>query len=215
MSAKEPPPPCRHGSKSVFEGYFAEEEAAHPELYEAPCACGTFATCSLCGQPHVLVKRCRRCAKAQIAPEGKETMARKKDEETSTTEASEDEGDRSFAVFLQQIEDGAFHAEISSELRALSVKLDEHVTTYGVDAKGSLTITISLAAMRNGTIAAIGDVKKKEPKAKRAGGVFWLTKGKNLTLENPRQQKLPLREVPANNDRVRDLPVDARTTRQI
>ncbi|MCL2777746.1 MAG: hypothetical protein FWD73_07050 [Polyangiaceae bacterium] len=134
---------------------------------------------------------------------------------TDDEEVTQDEGDRSFAVFLHAIEEGAFHAEISSELRALATKLDEHVTSYDADAKGTLTITLALKAKRNGTIDVVGEVKKKEPTAKRAGGVFWLTKGHNLTLDNPRQQKLPLREVPANNDRVRDLPVEARANIQI
>jgi hypothetical protein len=39
-------------------------------------------------------------------------------------------------------------------------------------------------------------VAVKEPEAARERTVFWTTPSGNLTVENPRQTKLPLREVP-------------------
>lgn len=109
--------------------------------------------------------------------------------------ASDKEGTRSFAVTLQQIGDGSLHAELSETLQKLCGDLSAHAIQFGADAKGTLTLTLALKASANGVVGVAGDVKTKAPKAPRVGSVFWLTKGNNLTPDNPRQQKLGLREV--------------------
>jgi hypothetical protein len=120
-----------------------------------------------------------------------------------------DEGTRGFDAFLRHIDDGVLHADASKELHDLAAKLHDYVGAHGGIAKGSLILTISLAALANGTVDVVADVKTKEPKPKRARSVFWLTKGNNLSPENPRQQKLPLREVPAApKDKPRDVAAD-------
>jgi hypothetical protein len=48
-------------------------------------------------------------------------------------------------------------------------------------------------------------VTKSEPDRKTSGAHFWMTPGSNLVVENPRQQKLPLREVKGGSTRVRDI----------
>ncbi len=133
-------------------------------------------------------------------------MATKKDETTTGDEA---EGARDFAVFLRHIDDGILHTDASRELQALAAKLYEFSQTYGGVAKGALILTVNLSALENGTVDVIADVKVKEPKPKRARSVFWMTKGNNLSPDNPRQQKLPLREVPAApKDKPRDVAAD-------
>lgn len=121
-----------------------------------------------------------------------------------------EEGPRDFASFLRHIDDGVLHTDASTELHKLAAFLHDYVGTHGGVAKGSLTLTVNLAALDNGTVDVTADVKTKEPKPKRARSVFWLTKGNNLSPENPRQQKLPLREVPASpKDKPRDVAADA------
>lgn len=125
-----------------------------------------------------------------------------------TTKASEkdDEGARDFALFLRHIDDGAIHEEASAELHALATKLSRHVDTHGGKAKGQLTVTLNLTALPNGTVDVLADVKVKEPKVVRPRSVFWFTKGNNLSPDNPRQQKLALREVPpASREKARDI----------
>lgn len=126
-----------------------------------------------------------------------------------------DEAPRGFAVLIQQIEDGECHGELSEAVQTMTQKLMDHLEKYGVDAKGSITLTLGFAARRNGTIEVQADVKAKHPKAKRAGSVFWATKGGNLSVDNPRQTRLPLREVPNGAAAPRDVPTDARPARTV
>ncbi len=125
-------------------------------------------------------------------------------------EKSSDEGVRDFGVFLTHIDDGTLHEDAGRDLQRLAAKLSDHVAQHGGKAKGTLTLTVNLTALANGTVDVVADVKVKEPKAVRARSVFWLTKGNNLSHENPRQQKLPLREVPPART-ARDLDDSERT----
>lgn len=115
------------------------------------------------------------------------------------------EGPRSFENFLRSIDDGSIADEAASKLHVLTGTLSDLVGVYGGTAKGVLTITVNLSALANGTVDVLADVKVKEPKPKRARSVFYVTKGRNLSLDNPRQQKLPLREVPPAPGKARDI----------
>lgn len=131
---------------------------------------------------------------------------------TKGEKEKEDEGARDFAVFLRNIDDGTIHEEASAELHALATKLSRHVDTHGGKAKGQLTITLNLTALPNGTVDVLADVKVKEPKIVRPRSVFWFTKGNNLSPDNPRQQKLALREVPSPaREKARDIGAESPT----
>lgn len=131
-----------------------------------------------------------------------------KDETTST---AEDEGARSFPVLLSTIDDGALSEELGEAVQEITRELTRLIDQHGVDsAKGTLTLKLAFTARANGTITLTGDVATKTPKAKRGGSVFWSTKGHNLTPDNPRQQKLPLREVPNPTRERRELAADER-----
>ncbi len=129
-------------------------------------------------------------------------------------EESKDEGARNFSVLLSQIDDGRLHDELSETVQKMVDELSTYTERYARDGKGSITLTLSLVARANGTTSVVGDVKTKTPKPIRAGTVFWKTKGNNLSLDNPRQQKLALREVPAAKP-ARDLEPNARPTKTI
>lgn len=117
--------------------------------------------------------------------------------------AKVDEGARSFAVLLQNLGEGTFHAEASEVLHELCKKLQDHAVDFG-KAKGTLTVTLAVEIDREGVVTVDPDVKTKAPKPARKRGRYWLTAGGNLSPENPKQQKLPLREVPAPNTRAAD-----------
>lgn len=106
-----------------------------------------------------------------------------------------DEGPRSAAVLLQHIDDGELHAELSETIQRVSSELVEIAEHASGKASGSITLTLKLAAKSNGTVAVSADVKSKTPKVVRPGSTFWLTDGGNLSPENPRQAKLPLKPV--------------------
>lgn len=115
-----------------------------------------------------------------------------------------DEGSRSFAHTLQQLGDGTFHAECSEKFHAFLKTLSSHADDVS-KAKGTFTITLGVLVEDN-VVTIDPDLKVKEPKPLRRRGRFWLTAGHNLTPENPKQQKLPLTEVPAPKTRTVEIP---------
>lgn len=114
------------------------------------------------------------------------------------------EGPRGFGTFLNQMDDGALMQELSEKLQLLSKVCGDYATRYQRAGKGTLTVTFNLTAI-GATVQVASDVKVKEPKALRPGSTFWRTPGGNLTVENPRQQKLPLREVPTSGTKTKDI----------
>jgi hypothetical protein len=116
------------------------------------------------------------------------------------------EGPRGFAVLIQQIDEGCLHAEMSEAIQQACGDLQLLAEHMEKDAKGTVSLTLSFEVSRVGTVRVRGEVKAKTPKMRPAQSVFWLTKGNNLSPENPRQQKLPLREVPVTPEKLRDLP---------
>jgi hypothetical protein len=84
---------------------------------------------------------------------------------------------------------------MSMELQTLLKNLAEHAAFTRSDAKGSLTLKLSFSVESNG-ITNIGyDIGVKTPKRKTGKTTMWLTRGGNLSVSNPRQQSLPLRDV--------------------
>lgn len=114
------------------------------------------------------------------------------------------EGPRGFAVILQQIDDGALHGELGDELQKLVRELGEQSTRFQRPSKGKITLTLSIVAVGS-TVEVNGDVKVTTPKKPRDRSVFYRTPGGNLTLDNPKQQKLALKEVPSTTARVKDI----------
>lgn len=131
------------------------------------------------------------------------------------TEPAEDEGARSFANALRMIGDGDLHDDAGAKLRELLAECSAYTERFESDGKGTLTLTISVKTHANGSVAVTGEVKTKAPSKPKAGSTFWLTRGNNLTADNPRQQKLPLREVPGGRREVKDLGADDRTIRGV
>lgn len=131
-------------------------------------------------------------------------MSTKKDPSTLPTE----EGPRSFARLLEQIGEGDLEIELAAKMFELVAQCRGFADRYSREGKGTLTLVLNVAALGNGTVTVAGDIKTKTPTAKRAGSVFFLTAGGNLSVENPRQQKLPLREVPTGPRAAKDISAD-------
>lgn len=124
-----------------------------------------------------------------------------------------DEGARSFAMFVQSIDQGTLHAELSDELRAIGKAIYDATMSTGTSAKAELVLKLTFKgeADLGNTVRVDHDVRVKLPKPKRSGGgTFWLTKGHNFGTQHPMQQNLPLREVAAPPS-ARDLDEDEDT----
>lgn len=124
-------------------------------------------------------------------------------------EEKTDDGARSFARFLQMVDDGVAEAEASDELAELVKTLEAHAEDNG-QAKGQITIVIDMTVNRNGRTDVKHDVKVKKPKKPRAGSVFWVTKTGNLSNKHPRQLKLGLEEVKPSRHEDDDAPAAKR-----
>lgn len=120
-----------------------------------------------------------------------------------------EEAPRGFAVTLGQIDDGCLHAEATEEMQRALAELSKHAINTDRDAKGSITITVNMKVSKNGTVSAHGEVKAKLPKPSRGSTTFFLTKGNNLSLENPRQLSLGIRAIEGAGP-AREVPVDQR-----
>jgi hypothetical protein len=107
----------------------------------------------------------------------------------------QDEGSRAFGVMLNTLGEGAVQAEATEQLHDLvkHLLLDAN---HGGSGKGKLTITLNLKAEREGTVAITSSVDVKAPKLALPKSTYWTTAQGNLTEHNPKQVKLPLREVP-------------------
>ncbi|MGW8286200.1 MAG: hypothetical protein ACWGPR_10830 [Candidatus Deferrimicrobiaceae bacterium] len=116
----------------------------------------------------------------------------------------EREGPRSFGVFLNGLADGEAMAACSHDLHELVQKLQEESVAQNKDLRGELKLSIQLIADPKGFVAVGYDIATKAPKPQRSGSMMWITRGGNLSLENPRQQKLPLREVELTGRRMRE-----------
>lgn len=134
--------------------------------------------------------------------------------EDVTEETRTDEGARSFAAFLSQVDDGCLHAETSEELHKLMCDLQAHAARYMRDAKGEMHVAMRFAVSPQGTVTVVGEVKTKTPKAKNASSIFWLNKANNLVRQEPRQQRLPLHAL-APTPKAKDLPAEDRAARTI
>lgn len=107
----------------------------------------------------------------------------------------EDTAPRSFAVFIHDLADGDANRELSELLHELVKKLAADAYNRASVSKGKLGVKFNVSVDPRGQVVIGWDASTTEPKPPRTGGVMWLDKGNNLVAENPRQQKLPLREV--------------------
>lgn len=127
----------------------------------------------------------------------------------------DDEGPRSFAVFIDQLADGRANEDLSVELMRLGQAIRRELDAER-DAKGELNLKLKFKVSRNGIVAITYDIKLKEPPRLTMPGTNWLTDGGNFVGANPRQPTLPgIREVPPRRDEARDVGADLRVPKEV
>lgn len=115
-----------------------------------------------------------------------------------------DEGARSFARVFEQLADGDLHAEASDALHKLTKLLRALAKERESQACGRITIVLDIEIDKKGMAEIEGSITVKEPKPPKRRGILYTTAGGNLTAEDPRQKKLPLREVPNDSNAPRE-----------
>lgn len=99
-----------------------------------------------------------------------------------------------------QLDDG----EVKLLIDDASDKLAELVQSVTANGKaGSLTLKIDLKPSTAGALAVRGEVKIKKPATLPREALLWPTPEGNLIAEDPKQSKLPLREVAAEKPELR------------
>lgn len=99
-----------------------------------------------------------------------------------------------------QLDDG----EVKLLIDDASDKLAELVQSVTANGKaGSLTLKIDLKPSTAGALAVRGEVKIKKPATLPREALLWPTPEGNLIAEDPKQSKLPLREVMAEKTELR------------
>ena len=107
---------------------------------------------------------------------------------------SEAEKIAAFSTFIQRVEGGQLHADLSRELPEVMAKLSNHVRDHGGSAAGKIKIEFAFT-LKDGVIEVTGNFDVTTPKDKRGRSLFWLTPENNLTERNPKQGDLPFRDV--------------------
>jgi hypothetical protein len=98
---------------------------------------------------------------------------------------------RLFADVLRDMRGGQSHDELSEALHALVRQCCE------TGRAGEITYTIAIKPTKSAEAVEITDkIGMKEPRNERGSSLFFVSAGFDLTRNNPRQEKLDLREVP-------------------
>ena len=119
--------------------------------------------------------------------------------EEEENHVSEQTEPRSFAHAIATLCEGEANGALSSDMHELLLVLSAEASARRKKVKGTLKLDLVFEVDDNGVVGIAYSVKTKAPEPRRQTAVMWL-KGGNLTPENPRQQKLPLREVNAGGD---------------
>ncbi len=99
------------------------------------------------------------------------------------------EAARSFARFLQILEDGQLHEDLSAETQKMAETLNQHVQDFGGSPKGTLTITMDFK-LKEGVFDISTKFKSKYPEQPRPRTIMWSDDGNRFVPENPRQSDM-------------------------
>lgn len=100
---------------------------------------------------------------------------------------------------LRLLDEGAFLDKCSEQLAGLVRGVEE------TGRPGKLQITLALKRGTKGAMLITPDVTTKVPETKPEATMLWATTEGNLTVDNPKQQKLDLRQVDPDTGELRTL----------
>ena len=96
---------------------------------------------------------------------------------------------KSFALFLQHLEDGQLNNELSVALQDLSKEMHDHSLSYGCGAKGKISISMDFVS-QDGVFDIRSTFKVTKPVAPRIRSIAWTDENHNLLPNNPRQNDM-------------------------
>ena len=98
---------------------------------------------------------------------------------------------RPFMDFVREHRNGVFHDELTDALRDLVAA----VSTEGKAGTFVITLAIRPAANVEGAVVVSDKIVVKPPTEKKSDSIFFVTPENSLIRDNPRQPRLPLREI--------------------
>ena len=100
----------------------------------------------------------------------------------------------SFSQFVQNLDEGGLHHDLTLGLTEVVAALND-ARQAGTE-KPVAAMTVKLAFKLDGqTIDVLGEFTTKLPKVKRERSTFWTTAANRLSRNNPKQQRLPFKDV--------------------
>lgn len=94
-----------------------------------------------------------------------------------------------FSQFLQSLEDGDIHRELSELLPKIAAELTNHMIEFGGKPKGKLSLSVDFK-LDGGVFEITAKLDHTLPKPPRGKTVLW-TDGKNrFTAANPKQMQM-------------------------
>jgi hypothetical protein len=130
-------------------------------------------------------------------------------------EETKEEGPRSFSRTFELLGEGEAHSLASIELHELLKKLQGEALARRASVTGEFALTLKLSVDEEGVVTVAHNIKTKMPPRRTSRSILWLTTGANLVPENPRQQKLPLREVKGGRSEAKDVEAGRTAARDV
>lgn len=94
-----------------------------------------------------------------------------------------------FSQFLQLVEDGDFHGDLSDALRRISTAMSQYVIDHGGKPTAKLKIGFEFK-LDNGVFEIRATFDETLPKAPRGKTVVWSTRDNHFTPQNPKQMQM-------------------------
>lgn len=130
--------------------------------------------------------------------------------ETEDAEAPQEEGPRSFSRAFELLADGKAQLEASAELVKVVDACRRDANARSGTSKGRLAITL-MVTVQGGVATVNYDIKSTVPSKPRESSTLFITKGGNLTPDNPRQTTMGPRILDSNKStREVDAPAEAK-----
>jgi hypothetical protein len=114
-----------------------------------------------------------------------------------STKESNQRDVRPFSEWLSEQRRGATHTELSEVLNTVTAAVIEH------NKIGEITLKVKIKPGGDGMVIVEDEIKSKIPEPGRAANIYFVDDDANLQREDPRQTRLPLREV--SNEIVREI----------
>ena len=110
-----------------------------------------------------------------------------------------------FGQFLQMLEDGELHEDLSNKLLKINETMNQHFQDFGGKPKAQLDLCIKFS-LEKGTFTIEPSFKTKLPLPPRGKTVAWSTKDHRFTPANPAQLNMfGVREVGGKAHEVNEI----------